>query len=114
MGGYRNDVEGTGGVSPSEVQMDHRDEGEVGGGWGVVISPGSGGTRIIGRTPHMWVHSKTVGYHCGTGGIPTHLLTLYLGIAEAGDKPDDEIVVSGRGTLIWGVYGDSAQFKIIE
>ena len=45
--------------------------------------------------------------HRGTGGMQPHLLVLYRGGAEAGNEPDDEMVVSGCGTIILGVEVES-------
>ena len=51
---------------------------------------GGGSTRISGLTPHTGLNWETVGDHCGTGGIPPHLWTLYRGRAEDRNESDDD------------------------
>ena len=99
LGGNRGDVEGTEGVSPSDDHTDYGDEGKTCVGRRARISPGGGGTRIPGITPHTGVHLETAGNHIGTGGMPPHLWTLYWGGAEAGAELNDEMVGSRRGKL---------------
>ena len=75
LGGNRGNAEYTGGVSPSVIQTDHRDDSETFGGRGLGVSPGSGGTRSCRITPHIGVHFEMTGNHSGTGGMPQHLWT---------------------------------------
>ena len=62
-----------------------------------MISSGGSSTGSRGIRPHTGVHSEMVSDHTGTGGMPPHLLTMYRGRSEAGDDPDDEMVVSVHG-----------------
>ena len=56
-------------ISPLGGQLDHGHDMKTQGGRGVGISPGGGGTRICGFTPHRGVYSETAGDHSGTGGM---------------------------------------------
>ena len=73
MGGDGGDNEGSGGVLSSGIQTNHQDDGETCGVHGVVISPGGGGTRSSGITPHIGVHLDMAGNYSGKGVMIPHL-----------------------------------------
>ena len=98
MGGDGENVEYPGGVSSSDDQTDHGDDGETCDGRGVGIPPGGVGTRSSRLTTHTGVHLEMEGDHHDIGSITTHLLTLYQHVSDAGDEPDDEMEGSGCGT----------------
>ena len=107
MGCEGGNAEGPGVVSPSVGQTYHGYDREICGGRVVGISPGGGGTRSSGLTPHIGVHSETAGEHCGTGGMIPHLWIMYQGRADDRYEPYYQMVLSGSGAWIWIVYGES-------
>ena len=88
-------IKGHGGVPPPGGQAYHRDDGNMWGRRGVVISPGGDGTGSHGTKLHDELHQEAACAHSRKGGMINHLKTRRQGGAEAGVEPEDEMLVPG-------------------